>query len=104
MSAAGASILALGSLLPFFYLAWSLKNGKIAGPNPWRATGLEWQTPSPPPTFNFEKTPVVTTGPYAYSPEADELEDAPADLLRARVELEMTPAEIEQDHGEEAQQ
>ncbi len=31
-----------------------------AGPNPWRATGLEWQTDSPPPVHNFDELPVVT--------------------------------------------
>jgi cytochrome c oxidase subunit 1 len=67
MSSAGASILAVGYLLPFTYLLWSLGFGKPAGPNPWGATGLEWQTPSPPPTENFEVTPVVTQGPYEYS-------------------------------------
>jgi cytochrome c oxidase subunit 1 len=68
MSTAGASILGVGYLLPLAYLLWSLRYGTIAGPNPWQATGLEWQTPSPPPTFNFEETPLVTTGPYAYPP------------------------------------
>ena len=48
MSTAGASIMAVGYLLPFIYLLWSLKYGPVAGPNPWRATGLEWQTSSPP--------------------------------------------------------
>jgi cytochrome c oxidase subunit 1 len=67
MSTAGASILAVGYLLPFFYLLWSLRYGQVSGPNPWRATGLEWQTPSPPPRDNFEETPVVTEEPYAYS-------------------------------------
>jgi cytochrome c oxidase subunit 1 len=95
MSTAGASILALGYALPFVYLLWSLKNGRIAGPNPWKATGLEWQTSSPPPTINFEHIPIVTQGPYHYSPEADELESAQADLRRARLELELTRAEIE---------
>jgi cytochrome c oxidase subunit 1 len=66
LSSAGASILAVGFILPMIYLAWSLKNGPIAGPNPWEATGLEWQTPSPPPTHNFHETPVVTTEPYHY--------------------------------------
>jgi len=66
LSSAGASILAVGFLLPMIYLVWSLKNGPIAGPNPWEATGLEWQTPSPPPTHNFYETPVVTTEPYHY--------------------------------------
>ena len=67
MSSAGASILAVGYVLPLFYLIWSLYAGKPAGPNPWGATGLEWQTPSPPPTHNFDETPIVTTGPYEYS-------------------------------------
>jgi cytochrome c oxidase subunit 1 len=67
MSSAGASILAVGYVLPLVYLIWSLAYGKVAGPNPWAATGLEWQTPSPPPPDNFEQTPVVTQGPYEYS-------------------------------------
>jgi cytochrome c oxidase subunit 1 len=69
MSSAGASILAVGYLLPFTYLIYSLFYGPPAGANPWRATGLEWQTPSPPPTHNFEETPVVTRPPYEYSVE-----------------------------------
>jgi cytochrome c oxidase subunit 1 len=67
MSSAGASILAVGYLLPLVYFIWSLKYGKVAGPNPWGATGLEWQTPSPPPPDNFEVTPIVTAAPYEYS-------------------------------------
>lgn len=66
MSSAGASILAVGYILPLFYLLISLWRGKPAGPNPWRATGLEWQTSSPPPKENFEETPVVVRGPYEY--------------------------------------
>ena len=49
MSTPGATILAVGYLLPMFYLLWSLRYGELAGPNPWQATGLEWQTDSPPP-------------------------------------------------------
>ena len=67
LSTAGASILGVGYLLPLAYLLWSLWYGKAAGANPWGATGLEWQTPSPPPTENFEVVPVVTEEPYAYS-------------------------------------
>jgi cytochrome c oxidase subunit I len=70
LSSAGASILAVGYLLPLAYLGWSLFYGKRAGPNPWRATGLEWQTSSPPPKDNFPQTPVVTQEAYAYEPEA----------------------------------
>jgi cytochrome c oxidase subunit 1 len=66
MSTAGASILAVGYVLPLIYLLHSLWFGRDAGPNPWDASGLEWQTPSPPPKFNFDQTPVVTGGPYIY--------------------------------------
>jgi cytochrome c oxidase subunit 1 len=70
MSTAGASILAVGYLVPLVYLIWSLGYGKKAPANPWGATGLEWQTPSPPPPDNFAVTPVVTTEPYHYSEES----------------------------------
>jgi cytochrome c oxidase subunit 1 len=66
LSSAGASILGVGYLLPLVYLLWSFRYGPAAGPNPWGATGLEWRTPSPPPTENFDKVPVVTEEPYAY--------------------------------------
>jgi cytochrome c oxidase subunit I len=66
MSTAGASIMGVGYILPLFYLIWSLKWGQIVGDNPWNAAGLEWTIPSPPPTENFEKTPVVTEEPYYY--------------------------------------
>jgi len=70
LSSAGASILALAYALPLFYLGWSLFWGRRAGPNPWNATGLEWQAPSPPPKDNFITTPIVTRPPYCYTPEA----------------------------------
>ena len=66
LSTAGASILGVGYLLPLLYLTYSLKWRPDAGPNPWNATGLEWQTASPPPTENFERIPVQTTDAYDY--------------------------------------
>jgi cytochrome c oxidase subunit 1 len=66
LSSAGASILGVGYILPMVYLIWSMRYGSPAGSNPWPATGLEWQTPSPPPPDNFEETPLVTEGPYQY--------------------------------------
>jgi heme/copper-type cytochrome/quinol oxidase subunit 1 len=65
-SSAGASILAVGYILPLAYMLWSLRYGKPAPSNPWRATGLEWTTPSPPPTDNFAVIPTVNEPPYAY--------------------------------------
>ena len=66
MSTAGASILALGYLLPMIYLTWSMRYGQVAGKNPWPATGLEWTTDSPPLTENFVETPVVDWEVYDF--------------------------------------
>lgn len=68
LSSAGAVLLAIGYLMPLGYLAWSLRFGKLAVADPWQATGLEWQTDSPPPVHNFSRQPEVTRGPYAYTP------------------------------------
>jgi cytochrome c oxidase subunit 1 len=66
LSSAGSTILAASYLLPLGYLLWSLRYGPRAPANPWRAKGLEWEVPSPPPVHNFEEPPTVVTGPYAY--------------------------------------
>jgi cytochrome c oxidase subunit 1 len=71
MSSAGASILAVGYLLPMMYLAWSMRYGRRAGRNPWDARGLEWEIESPPPTENFLVQPVVTAKTYEYGPEEE---------------------------------
>ncbi len=71
LSSAGASVLAVGFILPLIYFLYSLRFGPVAGPNPWKATGLEWETTSPPPTHNFEQTPVVTSDPYNYGDDEE---------------------------------
>jgi cytochrome c oxidase subunit 1 len=65
-SSGGASILALGYLLPLLYLCWSLRYGRRAPANPWNARGLEWTVASPPPEHNFETIPTVDFEAYAY--------------------------------------
>jgi cytochrome c oxidase subunit 1 len=74
MSTAGASILGAGYLIPMIYLVWSLWGGRKALANPWNAVGLEWTIPSPPTTFNFERTPVVTWEAYQYHEPGAEVE------------------------------
>jgi cytochrome c oxidase subunit 1 len=83
MSSAGASILGVGYLIPLAYLLWSLRYGTLATANPWGATGLEWQTQSPPPTFNFDKTPIVRETAYAYDSEAMRSDDPDAQVRAA---------------------
>jgi cytochrome c oxidase subunit 1 len=65
LSSSGVLFLAVGYILPLFYLTRSLFHGEKAGPNPWRAAGMEWQTSSPPPEKNFLEPPRVTE-PYNY--------------------------------------
>jgi cytochrome c oxidase subunit 1 len=69
LSSAGASILAVGFLLPAIYLTYSWFYGPQASANPWGARGLEWDIPSPPPLENFTTTPIVTQAPYTYTGE-----------------------------------
>jgi cytochrome c oxidase subunit I len=75
LSTAGATILAVGYLMPMIYFLWSMRYGKPAPDNPWAAAGLEWTTPSPPPTFNFDETPVVTWEAYNY----DQIKEVPVE-------------------------
>ena len=73
LSTAGASILAVGYLMPMVYFFWSFKYGKVASANPWGATGLEWQIPSPPSMHNFDETPVIRQEVYDYAAQAKEV-------------------------------
>ncbi|MGI9055378.1 MAG: cytochrome c oxidase subunit I, partial [Pyrinomonadaceae bacterium] len=68
-STAGASILGIGLTLPVIYMTHSLIWGKDAPANPWMLPGLEWRTASPPPTENFEETPIMTWEAYEFGEE-----------------------------------
>jgi cytochrome c oxidase subunit 1 len=68
LSTAGASILALGYLVPAVYLIWSMRYGRRADANPWNLPGLEWRIQSPPLTENFIDTPIVTWAAYEFAP------------------------------------
>ncbi len=74
MSTLGSSVLGVGYFMPVLYLLWSLKYGKKVGDNPWGASGLEWETSSPPPTTNFLEMPIVTKEVYTYDAEKAEEE------------------------------
>ncbi|MGE5248964.1 MAG: cytochrome c oxidase subunit I, partial [Bacteroidota bacterium] len=55
----GAVVLAVGILLFVINALTSLRNGTLAGDNPWEGSSLEWATTSPPPPYNFETLPEV---------------------------------------------
>ncbi|MGB5402235.1 MAG: cytochrome C oxidase subunit I, partial [Thermoanaerobaculia bacterium] len=72
MSAFGLLVAQIPFIINLFV---SIRWGVKVGSNPWDATTLEWvAAPSPPVAHgNFPELPVVTRGPYEYSPpESDE--------------------------------
>jgi cytochrome c oxidase subunit 1 len=66
ISTIGSWILGVGFVIILYNLIKSLMGGKPSPRNPWGSAALEWMTPTPPPTFNFVKDPVLTRGQYDY--------------------------------------
>jgi cytochrome c oxidase subunit 1 len=54
-----AFLIALSVLIFIINVIWSRKHGLIAGDDPWDGNTLEWATTSPPPPYNFARTPYV---------------------------------------------
>ncbi|GIK28816.1 MAG: cytochrome c oxidase subunit I [Chloroflexi bacterium] len=80
-----AFVLGISTFIILANMIWAIYRGKVAGPNPWRALTLEWQTSSPPPAYNFKGTPIPFDDPYGYGTEA-------ANAYLAAMEELMTPA------------
>jgi len=59
ISTLGAFVLTAGVLAFIINVYQSLQSGSLAGENPWGAGGLEWATDSPPPSYNFQRLPLV---------------------------------------------
>ena len=59
ISTIGAFTLGIGILLTFWNLVDSIRNGPVAGSNPWNADGLEWALDSPPAEYAWVHIPTV---------------------------------------------
>lgn len=66
VSTIGSYLIGFGFVVALVTIIQALLSGEKAPANPWGAKTLEWTTASPPPHENFEKTPIVTAGPYEY--------------------------------------
>jgi cytochrome c oxidase subunit I len=58
-STIGSFILGAAVLVTVANAIVSIRRGRRAGPDPWRANTLEWFTSSPPPAHNFDVIPTV---------------------------------------------
>jgi cytochrome c oxidase subunit 1 len=62
-----AFLLGAAQFIFIFNFCISIFAGKKCSRNPWHATTVDWDTPSPPGHGNFDKPIAVYRGPYEYS-------------------------------------
>jgi cytochrome c oxidase subunit 1 len=100
----GAFALAFSVLIFIWNMVVSMRNGRLAGPDPWDAATLEWATPSPPPAYNFEKIPTVYSRRPLWDTKYPDLEVAHAPGAQPMKRSEVIERERQRlgKHAEEA--
>jgi cytochrome c oxidase subunit I+III len=73
LASIGAGLIAVALLLTLINCLRSFRRGAPAGDNPWKASGLEWWTTSPPAPYTFLYLPVVEGRDPLWEREAPEL-------------------------------
>ncbi len=92
ISTLGPYILLVAFLLGLYILLDSLVRGKPAPPNPWKAWGLEWAVPSPPPRHNYDGQPVVREdGSIVFVPEHELERIGVENVMKSSDNLELAP-------------
>ena len=61
VSSIGSFVIAISMLVMIWNWYRTMRQGKIAGDDPWDAQTLEWSISSPPPAYNFARIPVVAS-------------------------------------------
>ena len=61
LSTIGSLVIAVGVVVFVVNVIKTARTGKRAGNDPWQADTLEWYAPSPPPEWNFDRLPPITS-------------------------------------------
>jgi len=96
ISSTGAFLLGASFLVFIFNFVWSIYIDPVkSADNPWNSRGLEWQTATPVPWFDFERIPVVLSDPYRYGePDAPPVADMGVSVLSS-VGATASPGDVE---------